>query len=91
MWGRGGGGGEEIRRGRGGGEGGGGGGGVGGCPATAGPGGVGGVVPAPGVGGKRDRRGEERKAEPLPAGGWSVGLKTVFNRRRYSSFSLFVG
>ena len=44
------------------------------CPATAGPGGVGGVVPASGVGGKRDRRGEERKAEPPSVGGCSVGL-----------------
>ena len=41
-------------------------------------------------GGRRDCRGEERKAEPPPTGGCSVGLNTVFNRRRYSSFSISV-
>ena len=35
--------------------------------------------------------GEERKAEPPPAGCCSVGLKTVFNRRRTARFqSLFL-
>ena len=43
-----------------------------------------------GGGGGGGGGGEERKAEPPLAGGCSVGLKTVFNRRRYNSFSISV-